>query len=182
LILIEGLDNTGKTTLAEKILGDFPQLHMRPSIGNKHDLNLIRQQAHDEAMNDHPLMVADRSRLVSEYVYNPVLQGRELAYPYISWLFWLAHFTSKEHTIIYWRRDMGRLREEFDAREQLEGVAEKLTLLDFRYEQMMTMLDFLFQVQPDNMSHILTYNFDVQPAQYSYIKNQIEYYLGRVGE
>lgn len=180
MIIIEGLDNTGKTTLAERILTDFPELQLRASIGNKHDLDMIRTQAQDEAMYDHPLMVADRSRLISEYVYNPILQGRELAFPYISWLFWLAHFTGKQHLIIHCHRDVTQLQSSFNEREQLGGVVDFLDDLAARYWQMMEMLQLLFDVQQDNRSLILHYNFDVQPAQYSYIKECITIYLKEV--
>lgn len=179
MIIIEGLDNTGKTTLAERILTDFPELQLRASIGNKHDLDMIRTQAQDEAMYDHPLMVADRSRLISEYVYNPVLQGRELAFPYISWLFWLAHFTSKQHLIIHCHRDVDHITQSFEDQEQLEGVRENLFALDIRYIQMMEMIQLLFDVQEDNYSKIISWNFEY-PAQYSYIKECINIYLKEV--
>ena len=176
MILLEGLDNTGKTTLAERIIQEYPRLHMRPSIGNKHDLNLIRMQAQDEAMNDHPLMVADRSRLISEYVYNPVLGSRELAFPYISWLFWIAHFTSKHHLIIFCERDIDHIRSSFDEREQLGGVAANLYGLEYRYRQMMDMVELLFDVQTESNSQFIRYNFEY-PAQYAYVKECIEAYL-----
>lgn len=154
VLIVEGLDNTGKTTLVEQLQQEFPVFQMRPSIGNKHDLNLIRNQAYEESIMPHPYMLADRARLISEYVYNPILNNRPIAYSFSAWMDMIANFAQGgPHLIIYMRRDVQGIINSFKDREQLEGVEGSLTHLSLAYSKIMGMIELMFSVQRDPMKN-----------------------------
>lgn len=174
MIVVEGLDNTGKTTLVEKLCADFPQLKHTPSIGNKHDLNQIADQAWymvEEALVDE---IWDRSRIISEYVYNPVLNMRPLAFAKNSWFAMLQQWLLHPQLVIYCRRPVRHIFETFDEREQLGGVADKLPELDRAYEGMMWLIEVLFQ-QSDPPKYVIEYNYEVD--KYEEVRDMVGRYL-----
>ena len=162
MILVEGLDNTGKTTLVSDLALRYPELAVRPSIGNKHDLSDIRKQAQDEAHGLPPLTIADRSRIVSEYIYGPILKSRPLAYPFDLWMTYLSGFLHHRHLVIYCTRPLEKLQATFDEREQLSGVYENLEDLYATYQDFMDALRLLFSfADPVNPCKVLLYDFEV---------------------
>lgn len=181
MIVIEGLDNTGKTTLQQQLLEDYKSLRGRPSIGNKHDLDQIALQAEAEAYTLSPLMLSDRSRLISEFVYNPVLNARPLAYPYKTWLTYVAEFTSKPHLVVYCVRNLQHIKDSFSTRDQLIGVRTNLDELDARYDHMMGMFEFLFNLQNlQPRGHVVMYDFERVP--YTHVTVAVRRYLQEVVE
>lgn len=100
MLIVEGLDNTGKTTLVQWISEEYPQFEVQQSIGNNHDLRMIRLQAHDESSLNRPLLLCDRSRLISEYVYNPVLKSRPIAYDLRDWLNMIGGFLTDRKSVV----------------------------------------------------------------------------------
>lgn len=160
MITVEGLDNTGKTTLVKHITEEFPSLEMRPSIGNKHDPNAIQRMAYDEAYVLGPSVISDRSRILSEYVYSPVLKTRPVAYGYNRWLTYLGAWSLNKQLVIYCHREPINVLESFDESEQLEGVKDNLLVLDMRYKQLMHTLEFLFAVAPNPDNLIIDWDFD----------------------
>lgn len=177
MILVEGLDNTGKTTLVAHLAEQYPQLQVRPSIGNKHDLKEIRTQAYDEAYRNNPLMLADRSRIISEWTYNPILNKRPIAYPFDVWMSYLTRFVHHPHYVIHCWRDLETVGESFDNRDQLEGVGKNLAALNERYNEMMNMLDLLFDLTGSSKA-VMWYNFEVDHL--DLIHREVEEYLKEV--
>ncbi len=177
MILVEGLDNTGKTTLVSHLAERYPQLQMRPSIGNKHDLHQIRLAAYDEAYKNNSLMLADRSRIISEWVYGPILKKREPAYPYDVWMRYLTLWTLKPHYVIYCWRDIEHTKATLDERDQLPGVSDKLFQLADRYTEMMTMVDMLFDLTGASQP-VMHYNFETDHP--DLIHREIDQYLKEV--
>ncbi len=150
---------------------------MRPSIGNKHDLHQIRLAAYDEAYKNNSLMLADRSRIISEYVYNPILNKRPIAYPFDVWMSYLTRFVHKPHYVIYCWRSIERIRATLEERDQLAGVADKLDELDSRYIQMMQMLDLMFDLTKASTA-VMYYNFEVDHP--DLIHREVDQYLKEV--
>lgn len=162
MIILEGMDNTGKTTLYNKLLDEFPQLDRRPSIGNKHDLVEIRRQAEDEAWSPHKLThtLGDRSRIISEYIYCPILQKREIAYSLDTYTELLAGFSRGHHLVVHCYRSTSRIIDTFDGTgEQLEGVRAHISELSSAYDEVMHMLRFLFRVGGGG-GKVITYSFE----------------------
>lgn len=158
MIVLEGLDNTGKTTLAERLLAEFPQLTYRPSIGNKHKLAEISDGIEYEAMFDTPFIISDRSRIISEYIYNPVLKRRPPVMGFETWMTYVSKFCQGDHLIIYCWLPMEVLDRTFADREQLPGVLENLPTLNLRYRKMMGMLDLLFTLN-GRPNRVVAYNW-----------------------
>lgn len=179
MIVVEGLDNTGKTTLVSKILEEFPELVYRPSIGNKHDLNQIRDQAATEAFDWSTMKwtVADRSRLISEYVYNPILKGRPLAYPFHTFLEMFGTFVQQTNLVILCHRNRLHLEGTFDEREQLGGVRQHLTDLDNQYSRIYNVIQFL-SIAGDGDTEVLKWSFEQHSE--TTVFNAVNRYIDRV--
>lgn len=148
MIVVEGLDNTGKTTLVSRLCEDFPNLHYRPSIGNKHNMVEIRTQAEAEAYQYRPNVISDRSRIISEYIYNPVLKDRDCAYPVLDWLRFIGYWASRPQCLIYCTRDPQLVTVTFaeDEREQLANVRDHIPQLSAEYERTMEFIRWLFEL------------------------------------
>lgn len=156
LVIVEGLDNTGKTSLVGEILEHFPQLEHRPSIGNTHDPEQIARAANKEAHDYRgmKLVVSDRSRIISEFIYTPILKNRPVAYPYYLWMKYISALSRGHHLVIYMTRNIYEIQHSFDQREQLEGVYEHLWGLHDGYDNVMGMLDYLFRLQDPVKSEV----------------------------
>lgn len=141
------MDNTGKTTLVEELCQRFPELTYRPSIGNKHDLNQIKEQAWEEAYeHSGKLILGDRSRIISEFVYNPILDTREIAYGYVQYMDMVTAFSRGRHLVIFAWRPLTEILKTMHEREQLSGVKENAKDLYRAYEHVEGMFKFLFRV------------------------------------
>jgi GTPase SAR1 family protein len=87
MIVIEGPDGAGKTTLIERLRGDLNlPVHERSANSdssatlnteNTRGANLAKWAYHDvTTMDDQPLALYDRHCLISEFVYGPVVRGK----------------------------------------------------------------------------------------------------------
>lgn len=74
MIIVEGCDNTGKTTLIDQLIQPFPTLQRMRSIGNQPGLAKWLSEALLENQNV-TTKIYDRF-FFSELVYGPVLRGR----------------------------------------------------------------------------------------------------------
>lgn len=177
LIVVEGMDNTGKTTLVEQLQQEFPQLKYRPSIGNKHDLSVIRAQAQDEAYSPDKLSMTlgDRSRLISEYIYQPLLGKRDAAYSFDAYMEMIGFFARNHHLVIHCYRSTARIIDTWDE-GQLEGVREHLSELSSQYDKVMHMLRFLFRVGGDR-GKVITYSFEAQQEPQSPVFRAVRQYI-----
>lgn len=181
MIVIEGLDNTGKTTLLNKLQVDFPQLQVVQSIGNKHDVDKIRDMAYDSLDRDEEnhLVLYDRVRFIAEYVYNPILKRRPIAFSIGQWMSMLYAYTLQPQLLIYCRRPLKDVGFSWGERDQLEGVAENLYKLDAAYDTVIQFIGYLFYAA-DNGSELVEYDWDSYP--YSSIKGKVADYIERVSE
>lgn len=181
MIVVEGLDNTGKTTLVNRILDEFPELEYRESIGNKHDLEVIQDQAHDEAFfwNKLKYTVGDRSRLISEFIYNPILKGRQYAFPFHSWLEMMGSFVQGLNLVVVCYRSRLQIVSSFDEREQLKGVRQHLTEIDDQYSRLPTLLRFI-NVAGEGQTYAMAWSFEKDPD--VVVFNAVRRYLDQVKE
>lgn len=160
------MDNTGKSTLVQEIHEAFPSLILNPSIGNKHDLEQIRRQAAESLMTDQmdPLHLWDRARFISEFVYNPIIRKRNTAYGPMRWMHFLGAYANRTQLLIYCHRTPERIRESFDEREQLGGVAQNLEVLLNTYDCVVNFLEYLL-FSANNNSRVIRYNYDTLGAE-----------------
>lgn len=179
MIIVEGVDGTGKTTLVHRLHESFPELEVRPSIGNKHDPKEITRQAWEEARLHRPTVLGDRSRIISEYIYSPILKNRPCAYTPQEWCSFLGGFIERPQCVIFCWRYLDRIEENLKEEEQLANVIPNLRKLAVAYESMMEILDFMFRVSPQG--HVaVNYNFDLStPDQdsYPFVVDQVASYL-----
>jgi thymidylate kinase len=144
LIVIEGPDGAGKTTLIEALRGNstkyfailrasgYPQTaEGRPTHGTEF-MNAARIFA--DAMG--PIhVVCDRFHAISENVYGPVLRKRtpELVSSIVQRLLGVDF-------LIYCRPPMDRIWANLKKNEQMEGVNEKTDLIVQAYDELMDKL------------------------------------------
>lgn len=177
MIVVEGLDATGKTTLVKHLSEKFPDLVVHHSIGNKHDVKQIHDQAISSIMTDTPFDLWDRARFISEYVYNPILQNRPTAFDMPEWLSMLARWVEKPQLVIFCQRPLHKVREVLHNEEQLEGVEDNITKLYQAYALFMRMILFLFSVSPAD-SGIVWYDYEF-PGDLGRVEIVVDEYLRR---
>jgi len=141
MIIVEGMDNTGKSTVAKRISLMFSlMLITRLS-------NLKKGEPPDESymvnntlnmLTLNPHAVFDRFPIISEAVYGITLRRRNVfdAGPY-SWTFYLEKLKSLRPLIIYCRPPEMKIFS-FGHREQMSGVVEQGNLLLRRYDLLMS--------------------------------------------
>lgn len=178
-MVIEGLDNTGKTTLLSKLQADFPELQVVHSIGNKHDPVVIAQAAYDSLDGDalSRLWLYDRVRFIGEYVYRPILRDRPIAFDTHAWLAMLSDYIARPQLLIYCRRPLLEVLHTWKERDQLESVGENLQLVQTAYDTVIQFIGYLFHCQ-HNGSVLVEYDWYGDP--YDKVRNAVERYIKEV--
>lgn len=133
MIIVEGMDNTGKTTLIKRLLQQY-DLDYRGSASELRGdpQKLIAWVDEELSRPTTKVPIYDRFPLISEEVYGPVLRGRSSIpdHRYDGW--------TKDHKVlfIYCRPPLGFIRR-WGPREQMEGVKEFDKELVERYDKVM---------------------------------------------
>jgi len=78
MIIIEGADGSGKTTLTNLILAAFPQFKSIHSPGPLNEENLTERMFWNDELLKLDFVIADRFTVFSEFVYGNVLRGHSL--------------------------------------------------------------------------------------------------------
>lgn len=111
MIIVEGMDNTGKTSLIRELVDRFPQLQLAKSPGPVTRQNLLKciEWVTHAIRNPNPCVVYDRYSPISERVYGPVLRGKD---QYGSYTFDLLRLTLRRQQplIIYCRPPLDVIR------------------------------------------------------------------------
>lgn len=133
MIIIEGPDNSGKTTLGQMLSREL----MTPVVHSmKPDPTWSELQALDQAIMQllPQQYIRDRTYAISEWVYGPICRGRSaLGALHKQALNVLLH---QRHLIIYCRpKDEVILKN--DGREQMEGVLENHLAIVKGYDRLM---------------------------------------------
>lgn len=133
MIIIEGMDNTGKTTLAEHLAEKFKLPHIKSSKDRTHLLN--------DALTIlvlNPEAVMDRFSIISEMVYGPILRGGTAfdGHGLSQWRFFMDKLARCKPLIFYCRPPNEKIFDYGD-REQMAGVVEHGEELLSAYDTMM---------------------------------------------
>lgn len=131
---MEGMDNTGKTTLLEKLATAFdPPLPLTKSPGPKTTEEAIAWVTKE--MNREEPMLYDRHPMISEFVYGPLLRNfNSLATAKGKKL--MLEFYLKHPMVIYCRPPESAIFN-FGDRDQMEGVIENRKKLLAQYDRIM---------------------------------------------
>lgn len=171
MIIVEGLDNSGKTTLINKLLEWFPELKLQPKSvgadGTGKDLMGYMVQFLAQPPADTKNLLFDRFPLFSEAVYGPILRG---GMAIMSDLYQQATQQLRYHEplIIHCQIPLHKVEETFTARQQMKGVKEHLLEINKAYQELMfkaRLMDFKVQY------------YDWTTMTDAHIKLQVGFYL-----
>lgn len=91
MIIVEGPDGAGKSTLIKQILNEFPQLSVAPRVVSKETEALVdlRVWVDNHFLEDTKNVIFDRHRLISEPIYGPILrrQNQEPGFTDRDWMY-----------------------------------------------------------------------------------------------
>jgi len=134
LIIIEGMDNTGKSRLAQHLAEQF-RLPLAKTYRMPKSRDDIMTWHHWANACPHPMLL-DRHPAISDLVYGPIVRNT----PSLSSLK-LALSCRVDHYLIYCRPSTESVIRTYEEREQLPGSRENLHKLMQGYEKLMEELD-----------------------------------------
>lgn len=142
LILIEGMDGTGKTTLANKLLKMFPQFEYKKPVPSKgpegqnadHMINWMLKTFKEAKENNYLL---DRVNLVSEEIYGPICRGFSILRDNEKMITVMSQFFALNPIIIYCRPQLGTIMDNLTKEPdiQMSGVLERAEPLVLAYDR-----------------------------------------------
>lgn len=138
LVILEGADGSGKTTLATRIRQELGQYSLFLRTSGPPSIVEIANVCH--WIDSHPAslpIIMDRYPIISEYVYGPIIRGKckhALTLPKIA-------STLRHAMIIYCRPSYEALREGVLREAQLEGVVLNHRDIVKAYDSLMSSLE-----------------------------------------
>ena len=154
MIVVEGCDNCGKTTLVETLAKEF---HL-PVIKS------YRPSSEDEIVNFHcwanaaPRMpIMDRHPAISDFIYGPILRGHTPSHQVLQ-----RRLFDNNPACFLILCDIGidAIKASYHEREQLKGTHENLDILYERYLRLPIDFDFVYDYHnpralPALVSHLI---------------------------
>lgn len=131
MIIIEGPDNSGKSTLAERLSQELkiPVIHSQRPSGSPSEI-----LEHSFKQLQPQMAILDRVYAMSEYVYGPICRGAtdlgDLHHKALIDLY------NRPYLIIYCRPPMETILKN-DGRDQMEGVLDNHQAIVERYDELM---------------------------------------------
>lgn len=155
VVLVEGMDNTGKSTLVNKIVTVFQADEVEHSPGPQEPKDLLFS-AWDLLKNAHwgdGLLILDRISLVSEEIYGPIIRGASY-FTREAYEFLMELFLELKPIIIYARPPRDTIIGSILERDQMEGVVSNTTRLIDAYDLFFKNLSTTYPV------HVYNYTED----------------------
>jgi len=120
MIIVEGMDNSGKSKLAEHLAEKFKL----PLIKSPKNRQRLLENALTTLMLN-PEAVMDRFSVISEMVYGPILRRKTVFDDHVlgQWIFFMNKLVRCKPLIFYCRPPEEKIFD-FGDREQMEGVKE----------------------------------------------------------
>lgn len=140
MIIIEGMDNAGKSTLINQLSEHFklPYAHAhRSSAADRSSAN----SWHNWAAACPKTLILDRHPNISDLVYGPLIRGST---PMTKEG---AHKVRKNHYLVFCCPSLQTIKATYELRDQMEGTHENLEKLYNAYGELMEELepDFIYQ-------------------------------------
>lgn len=91
MIIVEGPDGGGKTTLIKQIQEAYPDLPLAPRVVSKQTEAMVdmQQWVNMNLAHGPQYMLFDRHRLISEFIYGPILRKEQ--HPGFNSMVWVHH-------------------------------------------------------------------------------------------
>ncbi len=148
MIILEGPDGTGKSTLAEK-LSQVLNLRVQHSGGPPKDPEDIfrRQEAAQQWAILNAPVVLDRIPVISEQIYGPIIRGSN---PFLGTMHFERLMDALAHPIIYCRPPMSVIianlstshhRKAHETEEHFQGVMQRWEKIVAAYDRFMTSIE-----------------------------------------
>lgn len=173
MIIVEGMDNSGKSTLAKHLAEKFGLEYLHSPSEYKNDTNkmigwAIEKMLERKYMPHKKPKVYDRFSPISDRVYGPVLRGGTSYNDTIAGKSAVELLKTVPHLIIYCRPERERILN-FGSREQMDGVTSQATKLLEEYDALMS------KMQLEGYD-IITYNY-AEPGGYEFVISQVSHYI-----
>lgn len=138
MIIVEGCDNTGKTTLVERLRDKFAPIECAHSPGPK-TLGVQLAWIAKAIRRQDPRIIYDRYTAISERVYGPLLRPSQ-GDIFGLWTFDLLRLTFRRNPLIIYCRPPDERVLRWGNREQMDGVKDHGEDLLRRYDWIMEVL------------------------------------------
>lgn len=163
MIIVEGMDNTGKTTLVEKIAKQYPTLQRDGSLGPNTPAELIARVVRMIARADvGEMWLYDRTPLISEEVYGSELRGESALLGV--WGYLADQVLLQRPLIIHCDPPEEHVRASFKDRDQMEGVEQRISRLLARYRSVVQRLRDRGSWSYPTMARIVVHDWTQDPA------------------
>lgn len=185
MIICEGMDNSGKTTLIstlKRIHGDAIEVIKPPGpFKDSKELKDWMGPEMDKCRTfqyDNGMIIYDRFPIISELVYGPIVRGESMVTgPLFDETFRDLTSAAFPVTIIYCRPPDEKILD-FGIREQMDGVREKSLELLYGYDELMSEISQIILQTPDVKSSITLYDW-TNPISHNIVLNVVEAELRR---
>lgn len=153
MIVLEGPDGGGKSTLAKRLVAEFGlPLHKRASDSINGPVTDLFDWAYKDVctMPDQPLAIYDRHPLLSEYIYGPIVRSALPSGFTTTTAHALIRMMAPRVLVVMCRPLNARLIASVDASRDMPGVTERI-------EAIATAYDALKMFWP---GQVITYDYD----------------------
>lgn len=156
MIILEGPDNSGKSTLGKKLAKKF-DLVLRHSI--RPDKSLVTHEVlkHSRDQLIPSRVIQDRVYAISEYVYGTIIRGKTALGPFHAQA--LRDLYSRDHLIIYCRPSKKTILNN-KGRDQMEGVLDNHEAIIDEYDEVVV------DINRYSNNWVITYDWEVMPFDY----------------
>ena len=146
MIILEGCDASGKTTLLNHLAERFKLAIVRSRGKPQTDIDIVRYNAWASSCPQ-PLIL-DRHPAISDLVYGPIIRGHSPAKPQY------AQFVANTNFLVFCQPPLEVVKANIHNEVQMEGVAEKLDRLYLGYVALMETLSPRFIYDYTNRNHL----------------------------
>lgn len=167
MIVVEGMDNTGKTTLVNKLAEEFDLKVVKSPGPVDQGLENSLKWMQETLENKDLQVIYDRYPLISERIYGPIIRKKDILAPY--WDKLVRKFLLREPLLIYCRPPIKDILN-FGEREQMEGVIERAEELAELYDEYMKWFSKKMGTR------FVVYNYRDSDS-YTNVRNRVSIYL-----
>ena len=165
LIIVEGMDNTGKTTLINRLADDLKLLVMGNRRRPSRSEDILHYTFHLTELSQCYDVIIDRWSAISEPIYGPICRGT--SWPDMATQTALMEHISMLRPLLIYCRPEDQVVLDFGDRSQMEGVIQNAEALLKEYDQKMEWVNGWISVM----------NYDYATHEYVDILSQVKEHL-----